>query len=78
MSLDTRKDAIIRRYQQVKEEKVKLEERMSMYKKSMQEFGASSTQELEERINEAESKLNKLESRIVPLLDRVESGLGIK
>lgn len=79
MSLESRKEMIIKEYQKLKEERVKLEERISMLTEELQNrYGISTVEELQKKIDECDKTLEKLDGRINPLLDRIEGGLGIR
>lgn len=78
MTVNERAERIIKRYNELKERRMRLEERRNMYLETMKKtYGINTEEELALEISKTEKALDKLNARIEPMLDKLERGLGL-
>jgi len=78
MTVNERAERIIKRYNELKERRMRLEERRNMYLETMKKtYGIDTEEELALEINKTEKALDKLNAKIEPMLDKLERGLGL-
>lgn len=78
MTNNERAERVIAKYKELKEEKIKLEERLSVLQESMKkDFGVSSAEELKRKIDEAKERAEKLEDKLDKALTEAEETLGL-
>ena len=78
MTVNERAERIIKRYNELKERRMRLEERRNMYLETMKKtYGIDTEEELASEISKTEKALDKLNARIEPMLDKLERGLGL-
>ena len=78
MTVNERAERIIKRYNELKERRMRLEERRNMYLETMKKtYGIDTEEELALEISKTEKALDKLNAKIEPMLDKLERGLGL-